>query len=99
MSLKTSLKNLMGTLREAFERVTYTPFPEPEIQKEMEKEGWKFDFYHAAAFTPFGGGACVVTFVNAPNGDPAWNNNPTEAQKELFIKTVAEKRVARGLKP
>lgn len=99
MSLIQTLSTGLTALRDAFRQATRSPLPEPEIQKEMEQEGWKFQFHYVAACIPYGGAFCSITMVNAPNGDPAWNNGASEEQKAQFEKTVAEKRVARGLKP
>jgi hypothetical protein len=99
MSLKEKLTNAFTTLCDAFERATRSPLPEHEIQKEMEAEGWKFDTHFANACIPYGAMCRSITFVNAPNGDPAYNNGPTEEQRALFDKTVAQKRVSHGLKP
>jgi hypothetical protein len=99
MSLKQKLSDVFTNLRDAFEKATRSPLPEPEIQKEMEQEGWKFEFYTAASAVRYGAMGASVTFVTAPNGDAAYNNWPTAAQREFFNKTVAEKRAARGLKP
>lgn len=99
MSLKQKLSNAFTTLCDAFEKALRAPLPEHEIQKEMEAEGWKFETHFMNACIPYGALCRSITFVNAPNGDPAYNNDPTKEQRALFDKTVAEKRLARGLKP
>ena len=99
MSLKETVKNKLKSLTETFRDLTRSELPEPEIQKEMEAEGWKFQSYMPPMALPYGAMAFPLTSVKTPEGRPAYSGEVDPADRERFKQTVAQKRIQHGLKP
>ncbi len=99
MSLKEDFKNKLKSLTEAFNDFRRSPLPEPEIQKEMEAEGWKFHAHMPIPVSPYGAMIFPIMFVKTPEGRPAHNGNVQPEDRALFKETVTQKRIQHGLKP
>lgn len=99
MSLKQILKDKLQSLTVAFNDFARSPLPEPEIQKEMEAEGWKFQSHIPTPVGPYGVMIFPIMFVETPEGRPAHNGNAAPADNALFKQTVTQKRIQHGLKP
>ena len=98
MSLIQNLKEkIKKSLSDIFN--AQSPLPEPVVQKEMEQEGWTFDYYIPMVGAYHIGGGFPIVSVKTPEGRPAYNGGAAPSDEALFHKTVAEKRVKHGLQP
>lgn len=68
-------------------------FPEIEVQEDMQKNGWRFEFNCVAS--PY----CVVSVldVTAPDGSKALGYGETPESNRLYQETVQKTRKRLGL--
>ncbi|MGZ9097293.1 MAG: hypothetical protein ACXW30_03235 [Micavibrio sp.] len=99
MSFKQKLKDSLKSLKAVFNELAQSPYPEPEIQKEMEAEGWTFKTHCSYAGAMYFAGPFEVTYVHTPEGRPALNGGPAPEDKQRYKDTLAQKRAQHGLTP
>ncbi|MBI2234186.1 MAG: hypothetical protein HYU57_04180 [Micavibrio aeruginosavorus] len=85
-------KKARSFLKEIFNDSSH---PEPEVRKDMERQGWKFDFEIVAA--PM----CAVSVltVTAPDGTKAFGFDTPPESRKLYMDALHATRVRLGLKP
>lgn len=98
MLLKEKLKAAFQKIAQAFDDVGRLPYPEREVQKEMEKEGWRFNTTVSSAGMHYMVLPLIQNSVTTPQGRPAIGEAAPE-DRALYINTINQKRRQMGLTP
>lgn len=97
MSLKSVLKKAYQKLSDLFDEAAN--LPGPEIQKEMESEGWKFQVEMPIMALPYGVMITPLVYIKTPEGKSAIGYDALPEDTKLYEDTVAEKRRQRNPAP